>query len=104
MTLDFPNGTIRYGYDSWINELPRAVSGELGFGTWWRTDGAHWRLSWIEDTGELFAVELEARDRFVFLGKFAKKDINTLMRGWYGGDNLSLFIQKCIDRAASGQG
>jgi hypothetical protein len=87
-------GTVVSGYEAWINEPARAASGEVSFGAWWRSDGAYWNVLWIEDTGELCAVELGETDRFVFMGNFLKKEINETMRRWFDGDNLTLLIQR----------
>lgn len=48
----------------------RRPSPELDFGVWWRWRGVIYRLTWVEATGELIAVQLSApRVRsFVFDG------------------------------------
>jgi hypothetical protein len=38
----------------------RRPSAELDFGVWWRWRGIVYRLTWVEDTGELIAVQLSA--------------------------------------------
>src|SRR5581483_8127983 len=101
MKQDRLRGTIRSGYKTWMMEPSRASSNEVKHGAWWRTDGAYWRVSWIEATNEFYAAELGKTDRFVFLGNFEKKDIDALMRLWFDGDNLGLLIQKCSDRIGS---
>ena len=40
----------------------RVRSVEVDFGVWWRSslgEWPTWRISWVEDTGELIAVKLE---------------------------------------------
>ena len=53
----------------------RARSPEVDYGCWWTLD-AHrshprWRVSFIVDTGEVYAVELTSQrpDRFIVLGR-----------------------------------
>jgi hypothetical protein len=36
----------------------RRWSGEVDFGVWWRAAGVVYRLTWVEATGELVAVQL----------------------------------------------
>ncbi len=87
--------TITSGYNLWIHAPPRADSGELNFGTWWKMGGKLWRVSWIEKTGELYASELGTADRFVVLGHFAhRKDVNQFMRQWFEGNNLGALIHR----------
>jgi hypothetical protein len=45
----------------------RATSPELDFGVWWRHAGVIYRLTWVDDTGELIAVQL-TRPRVVPFG------------------------------------
>ncbi len=80
------------GYEAWIQETNRAASRELEFGAWWVMDGTHWRVAWIENTGELYAAE-QASDRVLVLGHFARRDIHNRMREWFNGDDLSALIQ-----------
>lgn len=101
MTNQRGRGTIRSGFETWRNEPTRVRSNEISHGAWWRIRGAYWHVCWIEDTSEVYAAELGRSDRFVFLGTFAKKDINALMRVWFDGDNLELLIQKCLQGIAS---
>ncbi|HZQ10374.1 MAG TPA: hypothetical protein VFD70_27595 [Anaerolineae bacterium] len=82
------------GYTTWIHQSARAASKQIVFGTWWRLDATYWRVSWIEATGELYAVELSPSDQFVVLDHLAKKEFNELMRRWYDGNNLhALFLR-----------
>ncbi len=86
---------ITSGYTTWIHEPQRARSGELNFGAWWKMEGARWRVSWIEDTGEFYAAELGTADRFIVIGHFdTKKDANNMMRHWFEGNNLRALIHK----------
>jgi hypothetical protein len=95
MKKDLVRGTVQSGFEVWMNEPLRAGSARLSYGAWWRTESAYWLLSWIEDTGELCAVELGGTDRFIILGNFEKKAINALMRRWFDGDNLGMLIRRC---------
>ncbi len=85
-------GNSGTGYEIWIQEASRAKSRELEFGAWWVMEGTHWRVAWIEDTGELYAAE-QATDRFLLLGHFTRRDIHTRMRAWFSGDDLNALIQ-----------
>jgi hypothetical protein len=85
---------ITSGYNVWIHETRRAKSSELNFGAWWEMEGTQWRVSWIEDTGELYAAEL-ASDRYLVLGHFAtKRDISRMMHNWFDGDNLAALVRR----------
>jgi hypothetical protein len=86
---------ITSGYSTWIRQPLREKSGEVNFGAWWELEGARWRVSWIEATGELYAAEVGVTDRFVVLGRFEnKKDINQKMQHWFEGGNLDALIQR----------
>jgi hypothetical protein len=85
---------INAGYKTWMSETVRAASKELQFGTWWRLDTTYWRVSWIEATGELYAVERGSGDHFAVLSCLEKKEINVLMRKWFDGDNLRALFQR----------
>ncbi len=80
------------GYETWIQEPSRATSRELEFGAWWVMEGTHWRVAWIEDTGELDAADPNT-DRVLVLGHFARRDIHNRMRAWFNGDDLQALIQ-----------
>lgn len=82
------------GYAAWMLEKDRAVSKKIEFGTWWRLKTMYWRVSWIETTGELYAVERPPSDRFVLLAHLGKKEVNELMRKWMDGDNLEALFQR----------
>ncbi len=87
--------TIASGYDKWIHTPHRVESEELNFGAFWKLEGRRWRVSWVESTGELYASELGAADRFIVLAHFAdKKSVNLVMRQWYDGNNLRGLISK----------
>jgi hypothetical protein len=88
---------IRSGYDLWMRDARRANSNQVNYGAWWTLNGTHWRVSWIEGTGELYAMEVGATDRFILIGEFeTKKDIQQKMRGWFDGDNLRALIQRLV--------
>jgi hypothetical protein len=53
MTATFPNTEAFYAADE-----RRRRSGELDFGVWWRRNGLVFRVTWVEATGELIAVQL----------------------------------------------
>lgn len=77
---------LRDGYDTWAGDPRRARSGEVDFGVFWTMPGQrwpHWRVSWIADTGELYAKELDGKGRYAVLGVWPTRDaIETYMQGW----------------------
>lgn len=52
--------TSRYGSveSFYAADERRRRSPELDYGVWWRAAGALYRLTWVDDTGELIAVQL----------------------------------------------
>lgn len=74
----------------WLAEPNRARSGESDFGCHWRHESelgqaifGGRRISWIEDTGELYAECQRDKRGIVFDKLFAKpRDIERLMKGW----------------------
>lgn len=91
-------GKIGPGYQRWI-QGERDASREIEFGTWWRLDETFWRVSWIEATGELYAVERKPSDRFVVFCCLNKKQVTDLMRKWFDGDNLHALFGRFQDAA-----
>lgn len=81
-------GKIATGYATWMERMERTSSKKVEFGTWWRLDATYWRVSWIERTGELYAVEAKPSDRFVILSRMGKKEVSDMMRKWMDGNNL----------------
>jgi len=76
---------IQNGYRQWIETPERKFSGEIDFGCWW---GLHqreypwWRVSWIEKTGELYAVNL-SNDEYIILDNFKTKEgVERRMKGY----------------------
>jgi len=74
------------GYDEWSGLPCRERSPEVDFGAWRQVPGIPytWRVSWIQDTGELYARELAPdSDRCVLLGAFLTREaVETRMAGW----------------------
>ena len=81
---------FRKNYRRWANKPERKQSGEIDFGCWWGENGpATWprfMVSWICNTGELYAVSLAASDdKYVVLAKTKPHDedaAENLMRHW----------------------
>ncbi len=78
-------------YEKWIKEPTRAKSGEVDFGANWLLHGQdqqpqfpRWRVSWIADTGELYAVELtRSMDRFIPLSTISdRSSVENALDGW----------------------
>ena len=85
------------GYDEWSGLPCRERSPEVDFGVWWRVPGSPytWRVSWIQDTGELYARELVPdSDRFILLGAFPTREaVEARMAGWAESNgNLEQFF------------
>lgn len=84
-----PEQALREGYQDWISDPKRARSGEVDFGVWWGLQDrdfcygkSPWRVSWIEDTGELYARELTS-DRYIVLGVYpTRAEVEARMEGW----------------------
>lgn len=74
----------RGGYSKWINEEKRKYSPEVDYGVWWRTAkrGVFARISWIENTGELYALML-GTDKFMVIGVYkSREEVEKLLEGW----------------------
>jgi len=101
-------------HQKWISRPDRLKSPEVDFGVWWKLcpDNAplvvgeglvgdvpvtftnagmnrRWRVSWIEATGELYAVEqaLPKTDRFIVITVIKTREaIDKRMEGWAEGE------------------
>lgn len=86
---------IAKGYAEWMQALERTPSKKIEFGNWWRLNKSYWRVSWIETTGELYAVEQRPpTDRFVMLTLLDKKQVTDLMRKWFDGNELEALFNR----------
>jgi hypothetical protein len=78
-------------YAEWIVDPCRERSREVDFGVWWRVPGSRytWRVSWVGETGELYAREQGPdSDRFVVLGLFPTRSVvEVRMAGWAEEDH-----------------
>jgi len=77
-------------YATFMQDPKRERSPEVDFGTQWRNPadpGFTWRVSWIQATGELYAVKLWPKDQEVLvLGRFpTREEVEAFMRGWATG-------------------
>lgn len=85
-----PVTTEREYYADEVLGEARSRSGEVDFGVMWTPAGSpwpHWRVSWVRDSGELYAVELvnspPDRRALEVLGKFRDRDhVETALEGW----------------------
>ena len=80
----------RNNYHPWIDAPKRDLSPEIDFGVWWKLesgDPSRWRVSWVADTGELYAKDQSPESNcFLFLGHFpGRKAIEQRMIGWAEG-------------------
>ena len=79
-------------FQNWICVPDRATSREIDFGVNWTLKGEgrwpFWRLSWIETTGELYAVEMTADvsdpgRRFIVLGTILElESVERTLTNW----------------------
>ena len=95
---------IQTGYKEWIEEPKRQASAEVDFGVWWKLSPGHspaipnffhlgtepvlvfsaesagrWRVSWIQDAGELYARHLAPNsDYFIVLGHYNTDEVNSM--------------------------
>ncbi|ADR37716.1 hypothetical protein Ocepr_2268 (plasmid) [Oceanithermus profundus DSM 14977] len=76
-------------YTTFIERPDRKISREIDFGVHWRMlddrSPSPWRVSWIERTGELYAVEVAplGHRRAILLGQYAERDeVEALLDGW----------------------
>ena len=110
---------IRDDYQKWISEPKRKRSGELDFGCWWTlypddppasplvfvqgceqvtmfsaSDAGRWRVSWIDDTGELYAKHLaHGSDAMIVLGHYPTSEaVEERMEGWAEGGPKALTV------------
>ena len=110
---------IQQGYQAWIDNPIRKRSGEVDFGVWWKlypddqpaiplvfvqgcetvtmysaSHAGHWRVSWIDDTGELYAKHLSHNsDLFIILGRYLTREaVERRMEGWAEGGPKALTV------------
>jgi hypothetical protein len=89
------------GYAEWMQVLDRTASKKIEFGDWWRLNTTYWRVSWLEATGELYAVEQRpVTDRFVMLSVLDKKQVTDLMRKWFDGNELEALFNRFVPAPA----
>lgn len=95
---------IQNDYESWKKERKRQIGPEVDFGAWWTLHGdenehPRWRVTWLSNTSELFAVQLHSQ-RYIPLGIFAsRQDVEQAMDGWADPDspiyhNLTALAEK----------
>jgi len=94
---------IQNGYKQWIETPERKFSREIDFGCWW---GLHqrkypwWRVSWIERTGELYAVNLSNLNEYIILDNFkTKEEVEIRMKGYcesFSNMILTRYVKKGI--------
>lgn len=104
---------IQNGYKEWIARPDRERSPEYDFGGWYSLNGeknpaAHrWSVSWIEDTGEIYA-RCEHDDEYIVLGKTNPRDeahCEKALEGWANPDlevfhNLQALWEQIQQRGA----
>jgi len=70
--------------EEFFKDESRRKSPEVDFGCWWgllsRSEMKKWRVSWIKDTGELYAV---CKGIVIILGKYeTREEVEKRMEGW----------------------
>lgn len=94
---------IQKGYKDWIEEKKRARSGEVDYGVWWTLSGSErefprWRLSWIKDTGELYACQ-PAKDKLIVLGVIPERqEVEQVLVGWSDSESEIYHNLKALAR------
>lgn len=97
---------ITRNYTEFIKEPTRARSREVDFGVWWsdrigpdgNRKGPFWRVSWLEATGELYAVSMGTK--LVILGTYPDRmEVEKAMRGWENPNNPDYMdLRALVDR------
>jgi hypothetical protein len=86
------------GYGGWKNDPFRSGSKETDLGCWWTyldRRRPRWRVSWIERTGELYAVQVAIPHMFIELGVFTREEIEEKMKGWADHYRLE-WVMECV--------
>lgn len=71
-----------------LEDPRRKRSVEVDFGVHWRPNrprvgGETWRISWIEDTGELYAIQLVPEGKLLLLTVVpTREEVERLLEGW----------------------
>lgn len=75
MTEEFPNIEAFY-----LADERRRRSPEADFGVWWiqseEKQFPHWRVSYVRDTGEVYALEMGDGEQVIVLGTFPVDDVD----------------------------
>lgn len=88
---DMHNWTAPDSFRIWHEAPERLASRELDFGCRWMEltpsgtvlDAPRWRVSWIEQTGELYGRQLSEYPRWHVLGVYRTRgEVEELLRGW----------------------
>lgn len=73
-------------YRKWIQESPRLVSEQIDLGSNWTLNHlsiSKYRLSWIENTGELYAVNLYTADEFILIATIpTEPELDRILSDW----------------------
>jgi hypothetical protein len=106
---DFYRGKVNNDGSLMLEDIgvKRTRSRELDFGVWWRDHNRqypHYRVTWVENTGEVIAVKLnnfdEDSESYKILGVVkTEEEIEAKLKGWADvcGDDFSLdWIKKNI--------
>jgi hypothetical protein len=95
--------TIQKDYKQWIGIPKRARSGEVDYGVWWTLAGSErefprWRVSWIENTGELYACQT-AKDKLIVLGVILERQaVGQVLEGWSNSESEIYHNLKALAR------
>jgi len=76
----------------------RETSGELDFGCWWISriaPGHTFRISWIENTGEFYAIDLMTNEIYLFdITCNTREEAEAHMEGWAEIPAKKRYIEK----------
>lgn len=78
---------VQSGYLRWSVDPRREPSPEVDYGWHWylnpraraHCQGPTWRVSWIQNTGELYATDGE---RYIVFGVLPRTEVERVLQGW----------------------
>lgn len=92
---------MKTGYSKWFS----GKKDEKDFGLCWLLvpgDENLWRISWIKNTGELYAV-CQKTDQFIILGVFSDKQVEKKMKGFFDKTD-EMIISKWFEKEVKDMG
>lgn len=89
LSLPGPGFQVFDTLEAFYADERRARSGEVDFGVWWTLPGQrwpNWRVSWVRDTGEVYAVAQTSKKGPVVArsGFPTREAVEAALEGWTG--------------------